>query len=140
MLNNHDDREPLDVIEKLMWFLYMQVHWSLLHLVESQAPNEKALNCLCDALILFNEELMTHCASVRPLVTRIDNDFISTIRSSVYEEVFTLTAEHDQLDQQQRAELLHKKRTLLSQYCVTFHHGVFPIRDATFVLQYYSKY
>ncbi|KAJ1345597.1 hypothetical protein KIN20_000168 [Parelaphostrongylus tenuis] len=67
-------------------------------------------------------------------------DFISTIRSSVYEEVFTLTAEHDELDQQQRAELLHKKRTLLSQYCRTFHHGVFPIRDATFVFQYYSKY
>ncbi|KAJ1371939.1 hypothetical protein KIN20_033985, partial [Parelaphostrongylus tenuis] len=103
VIKNRDDWEPLDVIEKFMWFLYMQLHSRLIYLVESQAPNEieavkkikkrpdeyifevnvrfiqdatgaqLALNCFCDALILFNEELMTHCASVKPLAIRIEN-------------------------------------------------------------------
>ncbi|KAJ1364317.1 hypothetical protein KIN20_024389 [Parelaphostrongylus tenuis] len=39
----------------------------------------------------------------------------------------------------QDASAAQLKRALLSQYCIALHQGVFPIRDATLVLQYHSK-
>ncbi|KHJ85032.1 hypothetical protein OESDEN_15247 [Oesophagostomum dentatum] len=87
VLNNHDDKAPRDVIDKSIWFLFIQLNWDLLRLVRDQEPNkteavkklkkrrdqflhdvnvilsegasgvELAFQCLNDLLIMFNEEL-----------------------------------------------------------------------------------
>ncbi|KAJ1347664.1 hypothetical protein KIN20_002787 [Parelaphostrongylus tenuis] len=170
VLNNHDDRAPRDVIDKSIWFLSMQLNWDLLRLVRDQEPNkieavkklkkrrdqflhdvniilsegasgvELAFQCLNDLLILFNDELKTHGAHLEPLIVRLDDDFIFKMQSFVHDNVFSPPSEDTQLDQQQQVELMHMKRSLLSQYCKMVLHGVFPIRDAAFVLRYYCEY
>ncbi|VDM63612.1 unnamed protein product [Angiostrongylus costaricensis] len=170
VLNNHDDRAPRDVIDKSIWFLFMQLNWDLLRLVRDQEPNkieavkklrkrrdqflhdvniilsegasgvELAFQCLNDALILFNEELKTHGAHLEPLIVRLDNDFILKMQSFVNDNVFIPPSEDTQLDQQQQVELMHMKRSLLSQYCKMVLHGVFPVKDAAFVLRYYCEF
>ncbi|VDL82190.1 unnamed protein product, partial [Nippostrongylus brasiliensis] len=103
VLNNHDDKAPRDVIDKSIWFLFMQLNWDLLRLVRDQEPNkteavkklkkrrdqflhdvniilsegasgvELAFQCLNDSLILFNEELKSHGPHLEPLIVRLDN-------------------------------------------------------------------
>uniref|UniRef100_A0A0N4WR31 SCD domain-containing protein n=1 Tax=Haemonchus placei TaxID=6290 RepID=A0A0N4WR31_HAEPC len=170
VLNNHDDKAPRDVIDKSIWFLYMQLSWDLLRLIRDQEPNkteavkklkkrrdqflhdvniilsegasgvELAFQCLNDSLIMFNEELKSHGAHLEPLIVRLDNDFIQKMQSFVNDNVFTPPSEDTQLDQQQQVELMHMKRCLLAQYCKMVLHGVFPIRDASFVLRYYCEF
>ncbi|WKX99224.1 hypothetical protein Q1695_014252 [Nippostrongylus brasiliensis] len=170
VLNNHDDKAPRDVIDKSIWFLFMQLNWDLLRLVRDQEPNkteavkklkkrrdqflhdvniilsegasgvELAFQCLNDSLILFNEELKSHGPHLEPLIVRLDNDFIEKMQSFVSDNVFSSPGEDTHLDQQQQVELMHMKRCLLSQYCKMVLHGVFPIRDASFVLRYYCEF
>ncbi|KAK6020396.1 hypothetical protein OSTOST_13950, partial [Ostertagia ostertagi] len=170
VLNNHDDKAPRDVIDKSIWFLFMQLNWDLVRLVRDQEPNkteavkklkkrrdqflhdvniilsegasgvELAFQCLNDSLIMFNEELKSHGAHLEPLIVRLDNDFIQKMQSFVNDNVFTPPSEDTQLDQQQQVELMHMKRSLLAQYCKMVLHGVFPIRDASFVLRYYCEF
>ncbi|KAL6727688.1 hypothetical protein Aduo_009542 [Ancylostoma duodenale] len=170
VLNNHDDKAPRDVIDKSIWFLFIQLNWDLLRLVRDQEPNkaeavkklkkrrdqflhdvniilsegasgvELAFQCLNDLLILFNEELKSHGDHLEPLIVRLDNDFILKMQSFVNDNVFTPPSEDTQLDQQQQVELMHMKRSLLAQYCKMVLHGVFPIKDAAFVLRYYCEY
>ncbi|EPB73756.1 STAG domain protein [Ancylostoma ceylanicum] len=170
VLNNHDDKAPRDVIDKSIWFLFIQLNWDLLRLVRDQEPNkaeavkklkkrrdqflhdvniilsegasgvELAFQCLNDLLILFNEELKSHGAHLEPLIVRLDNDFILKMQSFVNDNVFTPPSEDTQLDQQQQVELMHMKRSLLTQYCKMVLHGVFPIKDAAFVLRYYCEF
>ncbi|KAK6027041.1 hypothetical protein OSTOST_06975, partial [Ostertagia ostertagi] len=40
VLNNHDDKAPRDVIDKSIWFLFMQLNWDLVRLVRDQEPNK----------------------------------------------------------------------------------------------------
>ncbi|KIH50134.1 STAG domain protein, partial [Ancylostoma duodenale] len=40
VLNNHDDKAPRDVIDKSIWFLFIQLNWDLLRLVRDQEPNK----------------------------------------------------------------------------------------------------
>ncbi|KAK6742111.1 hypothetical protein RB195_009776 [Necator americanus] len=170
VLNNHDDKAPRDVIDKSIWFLFIQLNWDLIRLVRDQEPNkteavkklkkrrdqflhdvniilsegasgvELAFQCLNDSLILFNEELKSHGAHLEPLIVRLDNDFILKMQSFVNDNVFIPPSEDTQLDQQQQVELMHMKRSLLAQYCKMVLHGVFPIKDAAFVLRYYCEF
>ncbi|KJH51333.1 STAG domain protein [Dictyocaulus viviparus] len=170
VLNNHDDRAPRDVIDKSIWFLFMQLNWDLLRLIRDQEPNkieavnklrkrrdqflhdiniilsegasgvELAFQCLNDSLIMFNKELSTHGSHLEPLIVHLDNEFILKMQSFVNDNVFTPLSEDTRLDQQQQVELMHMKRSLLSQYCKMVLHGVFPVGDAAFVLRYYCEF
>ncbi|KAK6047599.1 STAG domain protein [Cooperia oncophora] len=116
VLNNHDDKAPRDVIDKSIWFLFMQLNWDLVRLVRDQEPNkaeavkklkkrrdqflhdvnvilsegasgvELAFQCLNDSLIMFNEELKSHGAHLEPLIVRLDNVSVLEFCCSILNE------------------------------------------------------
>ncbi|CAI4227044.1 unnamed protein product [Auanema sp. JU1783] len=169
LVTNHEERAPRDVIDKSFWFLSMQLGFDLHRLVNDQDSNknealkrvkkrrdqfihvintmmkegaagvEMGFRCLCDCLFLFNDQLPKDNPSCASLVIHLDNDFISKIQQFVTSNVFTDAGLDIQMDQQERVELMQKKRVILAQYCKMILHGIFKIEDAATVLQYYCS-
>uniref|UniRef100_A0A1I7XVF4 STAG domain-containing protein n=1 Tax=Heterorhabditis bacteriophora TaxID=37862 RepID=A0A1I7XVF4_HETBA len=46
VLTNHDEKAPRDVVDKSIWFLFMQLNWDLLRLVRDQEPNKNVMEAV----------------------------------------------------------------------------------------------
>ncbi|KIH53967.1 hypothetical protein ANCDUO_15886 [Ancylostoma duodenale] len=121
VLNNHDDKAPRDVIDKSIWFLFIQLNWDLLRLVRDQEPNKaeavKKLKKRRDQFLHDVNIILSEGASGVEL-------------SFVNDNVFTPPSEDTQLDQQQQVELMHM---YYSDFGDILKQLLYKCRDLNFV-------
>ncbi|KAK0404943.1 hypothetical protein QR680_017716 [Steinernema hermaphroditum] len=105
---------------------------------------ENAFLCVCDLLILFSWRLRQRNASLGPLVVNVTSDLIHQMDCFVVDNVFVEEEEDDENDdafnEQQRVELMHKRRNLLAQFCKLIMYNVIPLSHMWVVLKHYERF
>jgi cohesin complex subunit SA-1/2 len=116
---------------------YMKVMKELLSESQIQIFKEEAYTSICDALIVFCEQLSSH-TWMETLVYRPDEELQQLLNAFMQANVFCDEREDD-LDEHARIELLHKRRSYLAQFCKLVVYNVLPIKSASDVFKYYVK-
>lgn len=103
-----------------------------------QSFREEAYTSICDALIIFCEQLSTQ-KWMETLVYQPDQDLQRLLNKFMQDNVFS-DVRDDELDEHARIELLHKMRNYLAQFCKLIVYNVMPISAASDVFKYYVKH
>jgi len=102
-----------------------------------QVYREEAYTSICDALIVFCDQLGSQ-RWMETLVYEPDQELQQLLNVFMQENVFSVDKEDD-LDEHARIELLHKRRNYLAQFCKLVVYNVIPVRAASDVFKYYVK-
>ncbi|GMS89472.1 hypothetical protein PENTCL1PPCAC_11647 [Pristionchus entomophagus] len=100
---------------------------------------EMTFKCIVDILVIFStaEELADN---LKQLSYNVSKDMASKLRRFVDDNVFGSMEDTSSLDQTSEIEMMHRKRSILSQYCKLALHGVIPYLEAAHMLRHYVKF
>ncbi|KAF8385012.1 scc-3 [Pristionchus pacificus] len=100
---------------------------------------ETTFKCIVDVLVTFSS-FDDHSDSIRQLTYSVSKDLASKLRRFVDDNVFGSHEDTSSLDQTSEIEMMHRKRSLLAQYCKLALHGVIPYLEAAHMLRHYVKF
>ncbi|CAB0035744.1 unnamed protein product [Trichogramma brassicae] len=101
---------------------------------------EEAYNTICDLLVIFCNQLMSH---KNPLIHQLiydpDQNMQEMLNRFIQQCVFA-EAEEDDHDEHSKIEELHKKRNFLAAYCKLIVYNMIPTKAAADVFKHHVKY
>ncbi|GMT33576.1 hypothetical protein PFISCL1PPCAC_24873, partial [Pristionchus fissidentatus] len=100
---------------------------------------ETTFKCVSDVLISFSAFDDVN-DNLKSLTFNVNKDLASKLRRFVDDNVFGSMEDTSSMDQTSEIEMMHRKRSLLAQYCKLALHGVIPYAEAAYMLRHYVKF
>jgi cohesin complex subunit SA-1/2 len=92
---------------------------------------------VCDLLIAFSTKLEGN-PLLKPVVYQPDRDLQQTLNNFIQKYVF-VGEEEEEIDEENKVEELHKRRSYLGGFCKLVVYNVLPIQTAADVFRHYVK-
>ncbi|GMR33490.1 hypothetical protein PMAYCL1PPCAC_03685, partial [Pristionchus mayeri] len=100
---------------------------------------ETTFKCVTDILICFSS-FDGLPDGVKTLTLNVNDRLASQLRRFVDDNVFSSTEDTSSMDQTSEIDLMHRKRSIVAQYCKLALHGVIVYSEAAHLLRHYVKY
>uniref|UniRef100_A0A1I7V1P6 SCD domain-containing protein n=1 Tax=Caenorhabditis tropicalis TaxID=1561998 RepID=A0A1I7V1P6_9PELO len=100
---------------------------------------EQAWLIICDLMIIFGKCLADESKAFESLVYRPSDCLLGQINMYLSSNVFDTTYV-DEMEQQERIEMMHKQRLLVAQYAKLIIHGAMPVINASELLKRYASH
>ncbi|EGT43670.1 CBN-SCC-3 protein [Caenorhabditis brenneri] len=100
---------------------------------------EQAWLAICDLMLLFGKQLTEDSKVFEPLTWRPDINLLANIKNYLSANVFEATIPED-MEQQERIELMHKQRSLVATFSKLIIHGAMEVREASELIKRYQSH
>lgn len=100
---------------------------------------EQAYLVICDLMILFGSQLAEESKALEPLIWRPDAMVLGNLKIFLDVNVFDVS-NLDDMDQQEKIEVMHKMRQHVAQYAKLIIHGAMPVAEASHLIKRYQSH